>query len=117
MTNELKETITKAGLILTTISVAGTGGYFVSESLVDTTPIEVIVEKPVFNYWGEEGALIVELWNAMLDDKKLNCEIEPDCTITNGKAGVTYEGIHKNQLPRKLNEELLNYKIKVEKIK
>ena len=63
MTKELLDTIKKAGIVVTIATMGGVGGYFIS----DNPPTETI-EVPVFNYWGDEGKIVMEVWNEMLAD-------------------------------------------------
>ena len=107
MTKELQDLITKAGLVITVATAGGVGGYFIS----DKAPTEVIT------YSWSEIQVAKDLWNALLEEKYANCEIEPDCIITDGVPGVTFEGIPIDEVPNKLNEKLKDYNIKVEKIK
>ena len=110
MTKEILEYLKKAGVIVTIATMGGVGGYFIS----DTTPTEVI-EVPVFNYWGDEGKIVIDVWNEMLAEKKLNCATETDCIIEDGIEKVVFENIDKNDVPTQLKEKLKDYNIKLEK--
>ena len=110
MTKEILTYLKKAGVVVTIATMGGVGGYFIS----DNPPTEVI-EVPVFNYWGEEGQIVMDVWNEMLAEKKLNCETEDDCIIEEGIEKVVFENISTNDIPTQLKTKLGEYKIKLEK--
>ena len=110
MTKEILNYLKNAGVIATAITMGGVGGYFIS----DTAPTEVI-EVPVFNYWGEEGQIVMDAWNEMLAEKKANCELETDCIIEDGVEKVVFENISTNDIPTQLKSKLGDYNIKLEK--
>jgi len=110
MTKEILDYLKKAGVVVTIATMGGVGGYFIS----DTQPTEVI-EVPVFNYWGEEGKIVMDVWNEMLAVKKLNCEEEDDCVVEEGVPSVVFENIDKDDIPTQLKTKLSDYEIKLEK--
>lgn len=116
MTKELQELIIKAGLVITAVTTGGVGGYLISEQApAEEIIVEKIVEKPVFNWYGDEGQIVMDVWNEMLAEKYANCETEPDCIITDGVPGVTFEGIPTDEVPEKLKEKLKDYEISVKR--
>lgn len=110
MTKEILDYLKKAGVVVTIATMGGVGGYVIS----DAPPTEVI-EVPVFNYWGDEGKIVMDVFNEMLAEKKLNCETEKDCVIEEGIPKVVFENIDKNDVPTQLKSKLGDYKIKLEK--
>ena len=108
MDEKLKQAIIATGLTV----IAFGGGYFVSDQ---TTPEPIIQEVPVFNWWGDEGKVIMDVYNAVLADKKANCANETDCVIEDGEPKVVFEGITQDEIPAKLNEMTNEYTITVKK--